>query len=101
MVRRLKRTNKTKHQKLRQEYCSFATAIIDSWQPADRGYAWEERSTDRDAFTPSLCELDDPALVERFLFKAMPTDGIVQLDKSFGKFCKKHGSAVSRNRLRL
>ncbi len=80
-----------KHQKLRREYCSFATAIIDSWRSADRGYAWEERSTDRDAFPASLCELDDPALVESFLSKAMPTDGIVQLDKSLGRFCKKHG----------
>jgi hypothetical protein len=33
----------------------------------------------------------DPALGEGFLFKAMPTDGIVQLSKSLGKFGKKHG----------
>lgn len=91
MVRRLKRTSKAKHQKLRQECCSFAAAIIDSWQPAYRGYASEKRNTDRDAFPVSLCELDDPALVESFLSTTMPTDGIVQLDRSFGKFCKKHG----------
>ena len=96
MVRRLKRTNKARHQKLRQECCSFATAIIDSWQPADRGYAWEERSTDRDAFPASLCELDDPALVESFLSKAMPTDGIVQLDKSFGTILQEARLAAVR-----
>ena len=91
MVRRLKRASKAKGDELRKECCSFATAIIDSWQPAYRSYGWEKRNTDRDAFPVSLCELDDPALVERFLSTAMPTDGMVQLDKSFGKFCKKYG----------
>ena len=91
MVRRLKRASKTKGDELRKECYSFATAIIDSWQPAHRGYGWEKRNTDRDAFPASLCALDDPALVERFLSTAMPTDAVVQLDKTLGVFGKKHG----------
>jgi hypothetical protein len=49
----------SKGDELRKECCSFATAIIDSWQPAHRGYGWEKRNTDRDAFPASLCALLD------------------------------------------
>ena len=101
MVRRLKRASKAKGDELRKECCSFATAIIDSWQPAHRSYGWEKRNTDRDAFPASLCELDDPALVERFLSKAMPTDGIVQLDKSLANSARSTAGSGSRNRWRL
>jgi predicted 2-oxoglutarate/Fe(II)-dependent dioxygenase YbiX len=91
MVQRLKRASKANGDELRKECCLFAAAIIDSWQQAHYRYGWDKRETDRDAFPASLCELDDPGLVERFLSKAMPADGSVQVDKSLGKFCKKHG----------
>ncbi len=49
---------------------------------------------DRNAFPASLCELNDPDLVRRFLSQVMPGDGTVQLDKTFAKFCKQHGWAL-------
>ena len=91
MVRRFKRASKAKRDELRKECCSFATAIIDTWRSADGDYGWKKRHTDRDAFPAALCELDEPDLVESFLSTAMPTDGTVQLDKTFAKFCKKYG----------
>lgn len=91
MVGRLKRSSKSKREELQQECRSFATAIIDSWTPGHRGYGWDKKNVDRNAFPAALCELNDPALFQRFLSEALPGDATVQLDKSFGKFCKQHG----------
>ena len=93
MVKRLKGASKTKREDKRQECLSFAAAIIDSWQPGRRVYALEKTDVDRNVFSASLCELNDPDLVRRFLSQVMPGDGSVQLDKSFARFCKQHGWA--------
>lgn len=91
MVKRLKRASKVKGEELRKECGLFATAIIETWQPAPYRSSRDEPDIDRGVFVPSLCELGEPALVELFLSKAMPVDGSVQIDKSLGKFCKEHG----------
>ncbi len=91
MVGRLKRASKARREVMQQECRSFAAAIIDAWTPGHRGYAWDKKNVDRNAFPAALCELNDPALVQRFLSEALPGDATVQLDKSFGKFCKQHG----------
>ena len=91
MVRRLKRATKKKREEQRQECLYFAAAIIDSWQQDRYRPSWEKMDVDRSAFPRSLCELNDPDLVRRFLAQVLPGDGTVQLDKTFGKFCKQHG----------
>ncbi|MEO8496885.1 MAG: 2OG-Fe(II) oxygenase, partial [Planctomycetota bacterium] len=91
LVGRLKRASKTKREELQQECRSFAAAIIDSWKPGHRGYDGDQKHVDRNALPAALFELNDPALVQRFLSEALPGDATVQLDKSFGKFCKQHG----------
>jgi hypothetical protein len=93
MVKSLKRATKTRREEKRQECLSFAAAIIDSWQPFAYRPSWEQSDVDRNLFPVSLCELNDPQLVRRFLTELMPADSTVQLDKSFGKFCKQHGWA--------
>ncbi len=91
LVNRLKRTAKAKREKQRRECLSFAAAIIDSWQ-ASRRSSWNEADpVDRSVFLPLLQELGDPGLVRRFLSQVMVGDGGMQLDRSFGKFCKQHG----------
>ncbi len=93
MVHRLKRAPKSKREQRRQECLSFAAAIIDKWDQGRNRPRWlaPEVNRDRDAFPASLCELNDPDLVRRFLSQIMPSDDSVQLDKSFGKFAQRHG----------
>jgi hypothetical protein len=92
MVKRLKRATKVKREEQRQECLSFAAVIIDSWQTGHRGNSWDTTDgVDRSIFPGLLCQLDDTELVRRFLSQVMPTDGAVQLDDSFAKFCKQHG----------
>jgi hypothetical protein len=91
MVKQLKRATKKNREKQRQDCLSFAAAIIDSWQQDRYRAPCEKTDVDRKAFARSLCELDDPDLVRRFLSQVMPGDGSVQLDRAFGKFCKQHG----------
>jgi len=93
LVNRLKRTAKAKQEKQRRECLSFAAAIIDSWQASHRS-SWNEADpVDRRVFLPLLQELGDPDLIRRFLSQVMVGDGGMQLDRSFGKFCKQHGWA--------
>jgi len=91
MVRRLKRASKAKRDERLRECRSFAAAIIDSWTPGHRGYGWGNKNIDRNAFPAALRELNDPALVQRFLSETLPGDATVQLDKSFGKFFRHPG----------
>ena len=93
MVESLKRATKSRREEQRQECLSFAAAIIDLWQPFAYRPSWEQPGVDRNVFPVSLCELNDPQLVRRFLTELMPADSTVQLDKSFGKLCKQHGWA--------
>jgi hypothetical protein len=93
LVNRLARTAKAKQEKQRRECLSFAAAIIDSWQ-ASRRSSWNEADpVDRGVFLPLLQKLGDPDLVRRFLSQVMVGDGRMQIDNSFGKFCKQHGWA--------
>jgi hypothetical protein len=93
LVNRLKRTTKGKQEKQRRECLSFAAAIIDSWQ-ASRRSSWNKSDpVNRGVFLPLLQELGDPDLVRRFLSQVMVGDGGMQIDNSFGKFCKQHGWA--------
>jgi hypothetical protein len=93
MVKTLKRATKTRREQERQECLSFAAAIIDLWQPFAYRPSWEQPGVDRNLFPISLCELNDPQLVRRFVSDVMPADSTVQLDKAFGKLCGQHGWA--------
>lgn len=99
MVKRLKRATKKLKDEQRQECLSFATAIVDSWQQAHNRPSWEKTNGSRDVFPASLCELNDPDLVRRFISQVMPGDGTVQLDKSFARFCQQHGWASCEREL--
>jgi hypothetical protein len=94
MVKRLKRAKKAERDGLRRECLSFASAIIDSWNAAGRGY-WREKSegAERNVFPKLLFQLDDPELVRRFLVKVLPADGAVEVDPSLADFCTRHGWA--------
>lgn len=91
LVNRLKQTAKAKQEKQRRDCLSFAAAIIDSWQGSDRNTWNEADPVNRNIFLPLLQELNDPDLVRRFLSRVMVGDGGMQLDRSFGRFCKHHG----------
>ena len=93
LVNRIKRTAKAKQEKQRRECLSFAAAIIDSWQASRRSFWDETDHVNRDIFLPLLQELGNPDLVRRFLSQVMVGDGGMQLDRSFGKFCKQHSWA--------
>jgi hypothetical protein len=93
MVKNFKRATKTRREQKRQECLSFAATIIDLWKPFAYRPSWEQPGADRNLFPVSLCALNDPLLVRRFLTDVMPADSTVQLDKTFGKFCKQHGWA--------
>ena len=90
-VKRLKRTAKTKLEKQRRECLTFAREIIGSWESSQK-YLWDKTGgMGRSVFPSLLQELGDPDLVRRFLSQIMVADGQVQIDKSFGKFCKQYG----------
>ena len=93
LVKRLKRTAQAKREKQRRECLSFAAAIIDSWQ-ANRSFSWNKaENPDRGLFMSLLQELGDSDIVRRFLSQVLASDGGIQIDNSFGKFCKQHGWA--------
>ncbi len=92
LVKRLKRATKAKREDLRRDCLAFASAILDLWKPGFRGYSWERTDRiDRSVFSDLLCQLGDAELVRRFLAEVMPTDGTVQVGKSFVAFCKQQG----------
>jgi hypothetical protein len=94
MVKRLKRAKKAEREGLRRECLSFASAIIDSWNAAGRGYRREEpEGVDRNVFPKLLVELDDPELVRRFLVKVLAADGAIEVDPSLAEFCTRRGWA--------
>jgi predicted 2-oxoglutarate/Fe(II)-dependent dioxygenase YbiX len=94
MVKRLKRAKKADRDVLRSECLSFASAIVDSWSARGHG-SWRKKpeGVDRNVFAPLLFQLDDPALVRRFLAEAMPADAALEVDPSLAEFFKRHGWA--------
>ena len=93
MVFALKKTPKSDQHKHREQCLEFAKAIIKTWAaPRIHSYvASIPEKTDRSVFLVSLQELDDTDLVRRFLTEIMPTNGDLQVDEGFPKFCKRHG----------
>jgi hypothetical protein len=95
MIKRFKRAAKSRREELRDECLTFAKAIIDSWEPGGR-FRWSSafetvESIDRSLFLTLLCELDDVAVVRKFLSKAMTGDADVQLEAPILTFFKQHG----------
>jgi len=92
MVKQLRQASNAHQVVQRQECLAFASGIVDVWQPVHGGQSWDKPDKiDRSIFSGLLCELDDPALVRRFLSKILPVDGEIQLDAAFVKLCKRHG----------
>lgn len=92
MVEQLRHASNARQIAQRQECLIFASNIVDAWDLAHRERSWDETDNiDRTLFSALLCELDDPALVRRFLAKILPVDGEIQLDVAFVKFCKHYG----------
>ncbi len=90
MVKVLKRGSREQQEATRQDGLQFAGAIIDGWKP--RGTGWGAKdNTDRSIFSKLLCKLDDPGLTRRFLSEIVPNDGSAELDRTFAKFCRRHG----------
>lgn len=70
----------------------FAKAIMGSWTPwKSYRYTSTRDLEHRSMFLKLLLGLDDPELIGRFLEKVAPEDGGVPFDRSFAKFCKRHG----------
>jgi hypothetical protein len=92
MVERLRQASSTHQVAQRQECLTFASNIVDAWESAHGRQSWDKPDKiDRNIFSGLLCELDDPALVRRFLSQILPVDGEIQLDAAFVKLCKRHG----------
>ena len=93
MVLALKKVPKSAQQAQREKCLEFAKAIIKTWaEPRVRSYSASiSEKTDRSTFLVSLQTLDDPDLVRRFLTEIMSTNGDLQLDGGFTKFCKANG----------
>ncbi len=90
---RARRGTKKQREELRAECLAFAAAIIDTWRPRQDAYyhRWEEERPTRDCFPDLLCELDDVALVGRFVAEVLTADPHLSLDKSFVTLCQTHG----------
>ncbi|MDZ7783794.1 MAG: hypothetical protein U5K56_12945 [Halioglobus sp.] len=54
-------------------------------------YRAKSETGDRNSFPGSLCELDDPQLIRRFLVEVVAADGSIQLDTPFVKLSKQRG----------
>lgn len=91
LINRLKRMSTVKREKQRQECISFAAAIIDSWQLGRRSFWNDDDPGNRGVFLPMLQELGDPDLVRCFLSNVIANDGGIQINSSFGRFCKQDG----------
>jgi hypothetical protein len=92
MVERLRQASNAHQVAQRQECLTFASNIVDTWESAHGRQSWDKPDKiDRNIFSGLLCELDDPALVRRFLSQILPVDGEIQLDAAFVKLCKRHG----------
>jgi len=92
MVERLRQASNAHQVAQRQECLTFASNIVDAWESAHGGQSWgKPDKIDRNIFSGLLCELDDPALVRRFLSQILSVDGEIQLDAAFVKFCKRYG----------
>jgi hypothetical protein len=92
MVERLRQVSNFHRVAQRQECLTFASNIVDAWESAHGRQSWgKPDKIDRNVFSGLLCELDDPALVRRFLSQILPADGDIQLDAAFVKLCKRHG----------
>ena len=98
MVRKLKRARKADREGERDSCLKFAAAIIDVWGPQksqfDSYFSYSHR--DRDEFDQTLFprllqELDAPDLLQRLLREIAVDDAKVEFDKSFPRFCKRHG----------
>lgn len=91
MVTHLRRAAKSRREAERQECLSFASAIIDDWQPVS-GYAWNETDrSNRSIFPQLICELDDIDLMRTFLSRVVSIDSTVKFDGKFATFCKHVG----------
>ncbi len=92
MVERFRQVSNAHQVAQRQECLTFASNIVGAWESAPGRQSWDKPDKfDRNIFSGLLCELDDPALVRRFLSQILPIDGEIQLDAAFVKLCKRHG----------
>ena len=91
MVKQLQRSAPTEENKLYKDCVYFAEKIIDSWQTATCDSGETGGNNNRSHFLPMLMELGNSGLVRRFVFEVMPEDVEARFDKSFCRFCGRHG----------
>lgn len=94
MVKQLQRSASTEETKLYKDCEYFAAKIIDSWQTATCHSGEAGGNNNRSRFLPILMKLGYSGLVRRFVFEVMPEDVEARFDKSFCRFCGRHGWAA-------